>query len=156
MEHLALLIHLLGAFLLVSGMAVAGVASETARRRDASAEIALLLGLSRIGVALVGGGTLLVVGAGAWLADLGGFGFSTGWLMAAITLFVVAVVLGAIGGQRPKRARQLAGRLAAAGETISAELRGLLDDRASRASNYASALLILAILVLMVWKPGGG
>ena len=156
MEHLALLIHLLGAFLLVSGMAVAGVASETARRRDASAEIALLLGLSRIGVALVGGGTLLVVGAGAWLAKLGGFGFSTGWLMAAITLLVVAVVLGAIGGQRPKQARLLASRLAAKGETISAELRGLLDDRASRASNYASALLILAILVLMVWKPGGG
>ena len=76
--------------------------------------------------------------------------------MAAITLLVVAVVLGALGGQRPKQARQLAGRLAAAGETISAECRGLLDDRASRASNYASALLILAILVLMVWKPGGG
>ena len=73
--------------------------------------------------------------------------------MAAITLLVVAVGL---GGQRPKQARQLAGRLAAAGETISAECRGLLDDRASRASNYASALLILAILVLMVWKPGGG
>ena len=156
MEHLALLIHLLGAFLLVSGMAVAGIASETARRRDASAEIALLLGLSRIGVALVGGGTLLVVGAGAWLANLGGFGFGTGWLMAAITLLVIAVALGAIGGQRPKQARLLATRLAAAGETVSAELRGLLDDRASRASNYASALLILAILVLMVWKPGGG
>ncbi len=156
MAHLALLIHLLGAFLLVSGMAVAAVASETARRRGASAEIALLLGLSRVGVALVGGGALLVVGAGVWLANLGGFGFSTGWLMAAVTLLVVAVVLGAIGGQRPKQARLLAGRLAAAGETITTELRGLLDDRASRASNYASALLILAILVLMVWKPGGG
>ncbi len=156
MEHLALFLHLVGALLLVSGMAVAGAASETARRRSACGEIALLLGLSRIGVALVGTGSLLVVGAGLWLVDLGGFDLDSGWLVAAIALLVASFALGAIGGQRPKQARRLATRLAAAGEQTSAELRGLLDDRASRAANYGSALLILVILVLMVWKPGSG
>jgi len=33
------------------------------------------------------------------------------------------------------------------------ELRALLDDRLSRAENYASLLVVLVILVLMVFKP---
>ena len=35
------------------------------------------------------------------------------------------------------------------------ELRRLLDDRPALLANYGSAALVLAILVLMVWKPGG-
>ena len=34
------------------------------------------------------------------------------------------------------------------------DLRALLADRAALFANYASALLMIAILVLMVWKPG--
>jgi hypothetical protein len=33
-------------------------------------------------------------------------------------------------------------------------LRALLDDGRARLLNYGSGLLILAVLVLMVWKPG--
>jgi hypothetical protein len=63
-------------------------------------------------------------------------------------------VVGAIGGQRPKRARLLAERLAAENEAAPVELRKLLDDRLSLALNYAAALLVVAALVIMVWKPG--
>lgn len=56
-------------------------------------------------------------------------------------------------GQRPKQARRLASRLAAEAAPASAELRALLDDRLSLAANYASAAVVLAILVLMVFKP---
>ena len=146
--------HLLGAFSLVAGTIVAGVAFETARRREAPAEIALLLGLSRIGVLLVALGTLLVLGFGLWLVDLGDWGYGAGWVDAAIGLFVAAVVLGGIGGQRPKRARKLAHRLASEGAPASAELRALLDNRAALAVNYLSALLLLGVLLLMVFKPG--
>ena len=38
-------------------------------------------------------------------------------------------------------------------EDESEELRALLDDPLSRALNYLSALLVLAIVVLMVFKP---
>ena len=126
---------------------MAGVAFETARRREAPAEIALLLGLSRIGVLLVALGTLLVLGFGLWLVDLGDWGYGAGWIDAAIGLFVVAVVL---GGQRPK----LAHRLASEGAPATAELRALLDNPGARATNYLSALLLLAVLLLMVFKPG--
>ena len=56
----ALLCHLAGVILLFSGLAVAAVALAGARRRDAPAEIAALLGLTRIGVALVAGGGLVM------------------------------------------------------------------------------------------------
>jgi uncharacterized membrane protein len=153
-EDVALFGHLLGAFLFVSGSVVAGVAFEAARRRDAPAEIALLLGLARVGAALVGVGMLAVLGFGLWLVHLGDWGYNAGWVDAAILLFVAAAVLGGLGGQTPKRARQLAARLAAEARPVTDELRGLLDDRRALALNYASSLLVLAILVLMVWKPG--
>jgi hypothetical protein len=153
-ENAALFLHLLGAFALIAGSSVAAVAFETARRHEEPREIALLLGLSRIGVALVGLGTPLVVAFGLWLVDLGDWGYRAGWVDAAIALLAAAVALGAVGGQTPKRARKLATRLAAEGAPASGELRALLDDRPARVLNYLSGLLLLAILVVMVFKPG--
>ena len=153
-QDLALFFHLLGAFLLVSGVVVAGVAFEYARRRRDPHEIALLLGLSRAGVLLVGPGALLVLVFGVWLVHLGGWGFGAGWIDAAFALFLAVGFLGAIGGRRPKRARLLAERLAADDVTESPELRALLDDRAARWLNHLSAVLVVAIVVLMVFKPG--
>ncbi len=154
MENVALFLHLVGAFSLVSGLLVAAVAFETARRRDSPAEIASVLGLARTGVVLVGAGALLAGVCGLWLVQLGHWGFGSGWVDAASGLFVAAMGLGGIGGQTPKRARRLAAAHAAEGRPVEAELRALLDDRGSLAVNYVSGLLIVAILVLMVWKPG--
>jgi uncharacterized membrane protein len=153
MNDVALFFHLLGALLFVSGIVLAGAAFEAARRRERPGEIALLLGLTRIGVVLVGVGTLLLLGFGFWLVHLGHFGYGAGWVDAAIALFVVALALGAAGGRRPKEARRLAVKLAAQSSPASAELRALLNDRLSLAANYASAALVLGILVLMVFKP---
>jgi uncharacterized membrane protein len=152
-DDVALFFHLLGALLFVAGIVLAGVCFEVARRRERPAEVALLLGLTRIGVVLVGMGALLLLGFGLWLVHLGHFGYGAGWVDVAIALYVVALALGAVGGQRPKQARRLAARLAADGAPSSAELRALLDDRLSLAANYASAVVVLAILALMVFKP---
>lgn len=152
----ALFFHLLGAFLFVGGVIVAGVAFEVARRRRRPAEIALLLGLTRIGVLLVAGGALLVLPFGLWLVHLDHIGYGAGWVVAALALFVLVALIGAIGGQRPKRARRLAARLAREEQPESAELRELLDDRVALALNYAAAAIVLAIIVLMVFKPGAG
>jgi uncharacterized membrane protein len=149
----ALFFHLLGAFALVSGTVLASAAFETARRRQSAAEIAALLSVSRIGAMLVGVGALVVLGFGLWLIHLAGFSTSTGWISWAFILYVVAMALGGIGGRRPKEARLLATRLAADGGPVTDELRGLLNDPASRVENYASAVAVLAIFVLMVFKP---
>lgn len=145
--------HLLGALLFVAGIVLAGTAFEAARRRDRPSEIALLLGLTRIGVLLVAVGGLLLPIFGLWLVHLGRFGYGSDWVDAAIGLYVIVLVLGGLGGQRPKHARQLATRLAAEQAPVNEELRALLDDRLSRAENYASLLVVLVILVLMVFKP---
>lgn len=151
---LALCLHLFGAFSLVSGTVVAGVAFEAARRRADSLEIATLLGLARVGVALVVGGTLFVGGFGLWLVALGHWGYATPWVDAAIGLLSVVIILGSIGGQRPKRARQLAAALAARQLPPSDELRAALSDRWARLSNYLAATALVVIIVLMVVKPG--
>jgi uncharacterized membrane protein len=154
MEDVALFLHLLGVLTFVAGIAVAGVPFEAARRRDDAGEIAMLLGLTRYGVALVGSGALLLFACGLWLVAVDDeVGFGTGWVDAAIVLFLIVVALGSLGGRRPKQARLLATQRAERGEPVGEDLRALLEDPLSRAANYASAILVLAILALMVFQP---
>ena len=151
----ALFFHLLGAFLLFAGAVVAGVGSEAARRRKRPCEIALLLRLTRVGVLLIALGFLLVLPFGLWLVHIDRIGYGAGWVDAALGLLAAVGALGGIGGQRPKRARKLATQLAQEGGDESAELQALLDDRLALALNYLSTTLLLAIVALMVFKPGG-
>ncbi len=151
--NVALFFHLLGALLFVAGIVLAGAAFEAARRRQQPAEIALLLSMTRIGVLLVAVGALLLAVLGLWLVHLGSWGYGSGWVATSMVLYVVALALGGLGGQRPKQARKLASRLAELDAPVSDELRALLDDRLSRAVNYGSLVLILTIVVLMVFKP---
>ncbi len=135
-DDLALFFHLLGALLFVAGVVLAGAAFEVARRCERPSEVALLLGLTRIGVGLVGVGALLLLAFGVWLVHLESLSYAAGWIGTSMALYLVALGLGAVGGRRPKQARRLAAKLAAQDDAPSAELRSLLNDRASRAVNY--------------------
>jgi len=151
--EIGLAVHIFGALIFFGGALLAGIVFETARRRDRPSEIALLLGLTRIGALIVVAGAALVVGAGLWLAgEVDQFGEA--WLLTSLGLFVAALVLGALGGQRPKHARLVATRLADDGDQMTPELRRLLDDPPSRIANYGSSLLVVVILLLMIWQPG--
>jgi uncharacterized membrane protein len=148
----AFLFHILGVLLFVSGMVLAGAGFEAARHRDCPREIALLLGFTRLGVALVGIGALLTPVFGLWLVHLGAFGYGSGWVDASIALYAVALALGAIGGRRPRQARLLAAGLAESHAPMSVELQALLDDAPSRVANYGSAAIVAALVMLMVLK----
>jgi uncharacterized membrane protein len=137
----------------VAGIVVAGVAFEAARRRERPAEIALLLSITRVGVLLVALGALLVAAFGLWLVHLGSWGYGSGWVDTSIGLYLAALALGGLGGQRPKEARRLATDLAEQQAPVNGQLRALLDDPVSRAGNYGSLVLILVIVVIMVFKP---
>jgi hypothetical protein len=140
--------------LVFSGLAIAAIALAGARRQVLPVAIAALLGLTRVGVALVAAGALLVVGSGLWLIEVsnGFYSLGDGWIAGALGLLVLSFVLGAIGGQRPKRARRLATRLAADGAAGTDELRRLLDGSVFDAFNYAATLGMVAALVIMVWE----
>ena len=150
----ALCFHLLGAFSAVAGSVVAAVGFESARRRSDSAQIAALLAVARIGAVFVVVGLVLAAAFGLWLVDLGHWGYGAAWVDAAIGILLAVVAIGAIGGQGPKAARKLAETLATEGRPASAELRSRLENRVSIALNYLAGIALLAIVVLMVTKPG--
>jgi hypothetical protein len=62
--------------------------------------------------------------------------------------------MGEGGGRRDRKTHELADRLAAAGDQPSTELQARLRDPLSLFLSYGSAVVIVAVLVLMVWKPG--
>ncbi len=152
-EQWLLGLHVLGAFLFVSGAVVAGAFHTAALRRARPSEVAFLLRLSRAGVLMVGVGALAALGFGGWLVGDLDLGWGDAWLTWAVVLWVVALALGGIGGRSARRARYLADRLVAEGDQPSRELTRALRQPVALALNYASFAASLAILGLMIWKP---
>ena len=151
----ALAVHLLGVVFLFSGMSIAGVGHAAARRQERPSHIAVLLGLTRVGVLFVVVGSLFVLVGGFWLIEEsdGFYSLSDGWIAAGLVLLIASFVLGGIGGQQPKRARLLAEELARAGDAPNAELRKMLDAPIALALNYGAAAAIFAAFILMIWRP---
>lgn len=147
-------LHLLGAFLFVSGGVFAGILHAFAMRLERPSQIGALLRLARWAVPLVGVGSLLVLAMGIWLAEHTSYGIGDTWVIASIVLWVAAGALGAVGGRPLRRARELAVELARQGDQPSEALGALVRDRTAMAANYLSVGALVAILVLMVWKPG--
>jgi uncharacterized membrane protein len=151
-----LFLHVTGAFLFLGAAVVALVLNLAALRRDRPSEIALLLRLiNRTNIGF-GVGLLLLLVFGLWLVHESGYGYGDGWIVAALILFVLSNVFGAVGGIRAKPAGELAERLAAEGDQPSAELKAQLRDPIVLFSDYGAALLGFAVLALMIWKPGAG
>lgn len=153
LTNILLFFHLLGAFAFFAGAAVAGTLQLAAIRRERPSEILALLRPARVGVALVGIGSLLTLVFGIALAEHESYGLSPAWIQASLTLWVVSMALGGYGGRTARHARTLAERLASEDDTPSQELRSLLASRGPLWASYASTLLLLAIVGLMVWKP---
>lgn len=152
--EIALLLHILGVIVMLGGILTAGLAFYVARGRPTPAEVAAVLQLSRIGVVAGGIGFALTVGGGLWLVHAAGLSYTEHWLLSAYVLLVVSSVLGGLGGRGPKQARLHAAELAVRGEGIDERLRGLLFDRRSEVVNRLADVTMLAVLVLMVWRPG--
>jgi len=152
--HWLLFLHVTGAGVFVAGAVVAGAAQIAALQRERPSEIAILLRFARYGVALAGVGSLAALGFGIWLVSYIGYGFGQAWISASIALWVLSQALGGIGGRTARHARERAEALAAAGDAPDPELTDLVSHRPSLLLSYASSGAIVAILVLMIWKPG--
>jgi uncharacterized membrane protein len=153
LDHWLLFFHLLGAFAMFAGAAVAGTLQIAAMRRGRPSEILTLLRLTRVGVVLVGLGAVLTLAFGIALASHLGYGLSPAWVQAALGLWLASMALGGIGGRTARHARYRAEELVAAGDAPDEELSALVAHRPSLLLSYASGILLLAILVLMVWRP---
>ena len=151
-----LFLHVTGAFIFLGAAVAALTLNNAVLRRDKPSEIALLLRLTQFTVPGFIVGTVLLLVFGLWLVHTAGYGFGDGWIVAALILFVLSNVLGIVGGERAKPARKLAERLVAEGDQPSAELKARVRDPIALSLDYGAALLGLAVLVLMIWKPGAG
>lgn len=149
-----LALHVTGAFLLMGGGAIAASLNLAALRRDRPSDIVLLFGLVRFAVASIIVGSLLALVFGLWLVHEAGYGYGDGWVVAALLLFILGNAMGGIGGRRDERTAAYARELAQAGDAPSAELRARVRDPISLVLSYGSGLILVAILALMVWKPG--
>lgn len=147
-------LHVIAAFLFVSGALMVGLVHTAALRRERPSEIALLLGLTRIGVVVVAAGAAGSLVLGIALVDhLPYRSIGDTWIAVSLGLWTASLALGAIGGRSARKARYLARRLADTGDAPNADLRRLLTEPVGLALNYGSLLAALAVLALMIWKP---
>jgi uncharacterized membrane protein len=144
--------HLLGAFLVVGGSLAAALLRLAAVRAAGPGEAASLLRAVRPAVPLVGGGLLLAVAAGFGLAGDLDVDLDATWLVATYLLLGWLAAVGAVAGRQDRTTRELAERLAAAGQN-DAELRRRLLDPVNLALNASLLAATLAVVALMVWKP---
>jgi uncharacterized membrane protein len=114
----------------------------------------LLFGLIRVAVVAIVLGSLLAFVFGLWLVNEAGYGYGDGWIVAAILLLILGNAMGGIGGRRDERTAKLARELAAAGDAPNPELRSRVRDPISLALSYGSGLVLIALLAIMIWKPG--
>ena len=149
-----LFFHVTGAFLLLGGGVIAATLNLAALRRERPSEILLLFSLIRVAVAPIMVGALLALVFGLWLVHEAGFGYGDTWVVLALVLFVLGNALGGIGGRRDERTARFARELAASGDAPSAELRARVRDPVSLTLSYGSGLVFVALLAIMIWKPG--
>ena len=149
-----LFLHVTGAFLVLGGAVFAGILNFFAMRRDRPSEVVVLYGLVRYAAAAIGAGMFVTLGIGLWLVEDVDYSWGDAWIVLALILWAVAGALGGQGGKRERETRELAERLAAEGDTPSPELRARMRDPVTLALSWGSGLVVLAILALMIWKPG--
>jgi uncharacterized membrane protein len=150
-----LVFHVAGAFMVLGGAMFAAIFNVAALLRERPSEIVVLFRLTRYAVTSITVGMGVALAFGIWLvADLDYVKWSNTWVIVALILWVVANGLGGSGGRRDKQTRELAEQLAAQGDQPSAELHAKLRDPVSLGLSYGSGLAVIAILALMIWKPG--
>ena len=149
-----LFLHLAGVLLFVGGSLAAALLRLAAMRRDRPSEIALLLRSVRPVVPIVGGGLVVTIAAGFWLASDLGLSLSETWLTLTFVLIGWLAVVGSVTGRQDRKTRELAERLAAGSDAPSTELARRLREPLNLALNASMLIAVVAILALMIWKPG--
>lgn len=149
-----LFLHVTGAFLVIGGAVMAGVFNFSALRTERPSDVVVFFRFARVAVAAIGVGMVLTLGFGLWLVHDVGYGWGETWIVLALVLWVASNALGGIGGNRERKVRELAERLTAEGDAPSPELSARLRDPVWLAVSWGSGIAAIAILALMIWKPG--
>jgi hypothetical protein len=136
-------LHVFGVIFVIGPLTVAMSAAPGAIK-DGAEGLPLLRWFHRT-TRMYGLGTLLVLATGAWIVPLDKkVSFSTAWLSAAMAMFIVAVLLVLFSAREQGKAVKMIEE----GNDAAVEA-----GRMSAVAGF-TALLWVAILVLMIWQPG--
>ena len=148
-------LHLLSAFAMLGAQVVFSTMIVALWRTDSTRRVTSYMLVSRIGTVMVIVGAVGTLVFGVWLAlskepyDLWDL-----WIVAALVLWLVAGALGGQGGTLYGNAALEAAKLHESGVETSAELPIVYGPSRAFWLHVAGTVLVVAILVLMVWKPG--
>lgn len=151
-----LALHVLAAGALVSALVLYSVVIAAGWNLALPSEVSRMFRLSRAGDAAFAVGSIGTIVLGIWLAiDSDDFQVWDGWVIAALVLWAVAMETGRRTGDHYNRARDRARALVAEGrDTPDSELGALVGSSRGLAFHAATVLLVLALLVVMIYKPG--
>ncbi|MCS7007945.1 MAG: DUF2269 family protein, partial [Thermoleophilia bacterium] len=125
-----------------------------ALRRARPSEVAVLLRSARLAIAPIAVGLVLTVAFGFWLTSRLDLSLGATWLSLTFLLLGWIVVVGAIAGRQDRHTRELAERLASERDAGGGELARRLRDPLNLALSGSIVLATVAIVALMVWRPG--
>lgn len=155
-REVLLILHLIGAFLLVAG---AGAETALGMRAATSTSTRVIAAATEASRAILNfaimPGSLIVIVFGTWLALHLDRDFSEAWLSAAYVLWIGMVVLGnLVLGRHAKRVHGSALVLIAGGVEDSETLRSEANETLPKLVGMLLNLFIIAFIYLMVAQPG--
>ena len=149
-----LALHVLAAFAWIAALVLYSVLIAALWRAALPSDVVRLFRVSRVGDALTAVGMIGTIVFGIWLA-FDEYEIWDGWIIAALVLWIVAAAVGSRTGAAYKEVSDRASALVADGRDVpSPELSALARTQRGLVLHAAGSLLTLAILVVMVYKPG--
>jgi uncharacterized membrane protein len=151
-----LALHVLAAAALVSAEVIFTILAVSVRGLDRPSDVVRAFRLSRPGDALFAVGSTSTIVLGVWLAlQIGEYALWDAWIVAAIVLWAVLMEMGRRTAKVYYAARDRAAELVAGGDdSPDPGLRVMLRSRTGALLQTASVLLVAALLVVMIYKPG--
>jgi uncharacterized membrane protein len=151
-----LALHVLAAFSLVAALVLYSVIIAASWNLSLPGDVSRMFRLSRVGDAAIAVGALGTLVLGIWLAiDSDDYQVWDGWVIAALVLWVLSLETGRRTGAVYNAVRDRARALATEGpDTPRPELNAMLRSTTGLAFHAATVVLIVALLVVMIYKPG--
>jgi uncharacterized membrane protein len=151
-----LVLHVLAAFAMTAAVVLFGALVLAVRRVERPGEVVALFRISRAGDVLVAAGSVGTLVFGIWLAIyLDEYHPWDPWIVAALVLWAANGAAGNASGKHYYRARDRAReRLRVGDDSPDPTLQALLGSRRALALHLVVIATVLAILALMIFKPG--
>jgi uncharacterized membrane protein len=147
-------LHVLSAFAWIAALVIYSVLVLGLWRAVLPSDVVRLFRVSRVGDALIAVGMIGTIVFGIWLA-IDEYEIWDGWIIAALVLWVAAAAVGGRTGATYKVVNDRARSLVADGQDKpSPEFAALARSQRGLVLHVAGSVLALAILVVMVYKPG--